>query len=712
MHFTDEQTTLLKTWVIKKLEDISDADADVLADYALALVSTEDSEDVAKANCIDNLRDFLPNNAEQFVDELFKAIATKSYDPNAPKPKPAPPVPQVPTGPKVEALGPIHESRKRSFQWDGDGAAGQNGQFQNGSRPIKQTRRGGRGGSDRGGRQHYQQGNMPPFPQPQYSRPPQMPNVPMPQHFDPLDPNNPMAMMAFHQFLSGMPGFQNGGSPQNGLPFQPPGPAQRCRDYDTKGFCAAGASCPFEHGNDRFVMPPQSQEYDPSNAMLNITPNRSGSFNSPNDRGRGGARGRGGGNNAFRGGGARSDFSQLGPNRDSNNTSIVVEQIPDDKLDEQPVQEFFSEFGDIEEITMHPEKKLAIVKYESKAAAKAAYQSPKVVFDNRFVKVYWYNAEKFDQQHSASVPAKSIKTEDTEMQDDEPQIDQVELARRQEEAQRKHDDARKQREETEKQKASLDEKLKMMEAERKKMAEILAKKSGKASAPSSAQNGESGDNDQNKTLKAQLEKLRTEAKELGIDPDAPATNGYEDPNGHNGYHGAPYRGRGGGYRGRGRGRGAYQPYRGGSWAGASPRGGGAVMRLDNRPKTISITFPTTNYDANDEALRQFLLFNSMDTASITKHPEKGDTALVAFKQRYEGENLMRAVQAGIPHVGKVEVGWYSGPVVGALKVEGDFGGANGFGNADVKMESEGDAGDAGDREMDENGEEQDLDRFA
>ena len=129
------------------------------------------------------------------------------------------------------------------------------------------------------------------------------------------------------------------------------------------------------------------------------------------------------------------------------------------------------------------------------------------------------------------------------------------------------------------------------------------------------------------------------------------------------------------------------------------------MRLDNRPKTVSVLFANGSpYDANDEALRQFLLFNSMDTAAITRHPEREDTALVEFRQRFEGENFLAAARAGIPHAGKVEVGWYSGPKGESTAVGTN--GANGFGEAKMEEEIEPAIYVGGE------GEEQDLDRFA
>jgi hypothetical protein len=40
-------------------EDSSDADAGVLADYVIALVIADESEDAVKDNCLDSLSDFL-----------------------------------------------------------------------------------------------------------------------------------------------------------------------------------------------------------------------------------------------------------------------------------------------------------------------------------------------------------------------------------------------------------------------------------------------------------------------------------------------------------------------------------------------------------------------------------------------------------------------------------------------------------------------------
>lgn len=246
----------------------------------------------------------------------------------------------------------------------------------------------------------------------------------------------------------------------------------------------------------------------------------------------------------------------------------------------------------------------------------------------------------------------SSGVEDVEMGDNEG-VDPEEIERRQEEAQRRHDEIKKQREAAEKQRQEVNSKLKEMEAERAKIEAMLAKRTNKASSvdAGSPQTNGGEENEQTKALKAQLAQLEAEAKSLGIDPDAPSTNG------HSSY--PVHRGRGS-YRGRARGRGRGY-YRGstGAWAGTGGRGGGAVMRLDNRPKTVAVSFSSGTYDEYDEAIRQFLLFNSLDSATISKHPGQDDMALVAFNQRYEGENFMAAIaNSELPHVGKVELSWY------------------------------------------------------
>ena len=666
MLLSETESKLLKQWIIKKLKDISDADSDVLADYVLALVNTEDSDPVAKAACVANLKDFVPNGTDRFVDELFQAIATKSYDPSRPPLRPTAPTYQPFKGFKATPPGPANQSKKRAH-WEREEQT--NGdtkplEFDFGSRPIKQAKRGGRGRGreQRGGRPALMH-PLPPAPrfqQPEFPAQPQTQFPAMIPEIPPFDPANPMqGFVAMAQALEAFYNNQNGAAPA----------LQRCPNMENYGACADGLSCPYDHSNGNWDQEGGDVEYDPANAVFpDIKPSRVGELDmSDRQRGRGRGRGsaRAGGN--WRGGGKRSEFAHLGVNHDKSVTTIVVESIPDENCNEEHVRGFFSGFGTIEEATIEPEQSLALVKFADRAAAQAAYHSPKVVFDNRFVKVYMKKSEMFPTAPNGHgyLNGEPAADHDVEMGDDDS-FDVEAFAKRQEEAQRKHEEMIRQREDAAKQRHEVNARLFEMELERRKLEALLLEKGGDRGAP--LENGSIEEPEQTKALKAQLAQLEAEAKILGIDPDAASINGFSDVYSNdfsNGY--SAVRGRGG-YRGRGRGRGRGRAqYRGyGAWGGASG-GVGAVMRLDNRPKTVAVMFATGTYDDQVEALRQFLLFNSMDTATISKHPEREDSALVSFQQRFEGESFASAaVNSELPHIGKVEMSWY--PPVGNVPV--------------------------------------------
>ncbi|GIZ46648.1 hypothetical protein CKM354_000976700 [Cercospora kikuchii] len=602
MRFNEADTDLLKTWTVAKLEHVSDADADVLADYVLALVTTDEPEAIAKANCIENLKDFLNDKTEAFVHELFFAIATKSYDPSRPPPKPSKPTYQPPRRASIDPpLQVFNPGVKRGYHdWNRDE---NQAQHQQPDRPNKHARRGAGGGrGGRGaGRNNYPQ---PPVP------PPGMP---------PFDPTNPMAsFMAMAAAMGMLPPGMPAASVYGQQPAQ-----ERCLDFDTKGFCTRGAKCPYDHGSNAYVVPDDhnAARFDTGNELFTAHNGTGTKQKSPaSKRGRG--RGR------------RAEFSLQGPTHDSTVTTIVVEQIPQEQFDEQSVRDFFSEFGTIEEVNMMPYKRLAIVKYDSHEAASAAYNSPKAVFSNRFVKVYWYKSpESLPQPMSHEVDG------DTEMQDEASEIDIEEVRKRQEEAQQRHEEKQKLIEEARKNRQEVDAKLQELETKKLEIANELAKKQGRPVV-----------SERTLQMREQLAKLEAEARTLGIDPEAvPIDSNWSTPQ----YH-APGRG---GYRGRGRGRGAYR----GGWS--SVGRGGAVKRLDNRPKTVLVVFKEGTYDAHEEALRSWLLFNAAENASLIRHHDKQDAALITFEQRYQGEIFTDATRkTDFPLHGQVELSWYTGPI--------------------------------------------------
>lgn len=228
------------------------------------------------------------------MTDVFDAIEYKSYLPGAPPPPrrrsfPAVPAPTLPSEQSVGYMGDMtmngaprgpmvmNASRKRSYNDRGDtdgfnGAGHQFGGDMN-ERSYKQPRRGNNMGS--GGRYDSYgngRGGRPNQSTPLPTNPSQFPSLPQlpspPPGMPPFDPNNPMAALLAMQAMGfpvpGVPSFPQASSaigqswsPAGGFPPKPKR-AQRCRDYDTKGFCARGNTCLYEHGADSiFVPPPQ-----------------------------------------------------------------------------------------------------------------------------------------------------------------------------------------------------------------------------------------------------------------------------------------------------------------------------------------------------------------------------------------------------------------------------------------------------------------------
>jgi hypothetical protein len=382
-----------------------------------------------------------------------------------------------------------------------------------------------------------------------------------------------------------------------------------------------GAACPYKHGQDPVVVPSKEDgthfdsdsvynadmflEYDPANANI-YDVNRPKDSSRGSDRGRGRGRGRGDrGGFSSRGRAGRSDFSHIGPNEDKSITTIVVENIPEDKYTEQVVRDYFSEFGNISEITMQGFKKhLALIKFDDHDAAHRAWSSPKAIFDNRFVKVYWYKP-----QNKAETNGSHQST--TKEQDDTPMFDKEEFEKQQAEAQRVHEERMQKRKETEDARLALEkQREELMKKQQEEKAKLLQRIGGPTETQTNGHSEKSAtpavdDNasEQTKSLRAQLAALEAEAKSLGIDPNAASTESFRGRG--RGYGG--YRGRGG-YILRGRGRGYDPSFRGGYRGRGASRdaGRGGVLRLDNRPKRVAISGVDFNPE-KDEALRQYLI---------------------------------------------------------------------------------------------------------
>lgn len=321
------------------------------------------------------------------------------------------------------------------------------------------------------------------------------------------------------------------------------------------------------------------------------------------NRGRGNTRrGRGG-----KKGSSRAPFSAEGPVHDRTKTAIVVESIPEDFCSDEAVREFFSQFGNIQDVTMHTHRRLAIVKYDSWEAANTAYKSPKAIFDNRFVKVFWH--KEVDKVHDASHPSapdSSGGNGDSSSKPAEPELDPEEFAKAQEEAQKKFKEREAKKAEVEAQRQALEQKQQDLLAKHLEATEQLqARLSGKNGTASAGSNGGNADEPATETeqLRAKLAALESEAKILGIDPDgideSTAGTDYSASYPRGGYRG---RGRGRGSRGRGRG-----VFRGGAGLLGDRHAAYAQYSLDNRPRRIAIKGADFSIPETDEKLRHFFL---------------------------------------------------------------------------------------------------------
>ncbi|KAL3439329.1 hypothetical protein BDV09DRAFT_190900 [Aspergillus tetrazonus] len=654
MQLTEEQAAEVKAWVVKKLEDISDADSDVLADYVLALIRSDAPDDEIRKASVENLEDFLREHTANFVEELFATFALKQT-PAAPAQVQ---LPQAATQPSAQAVplagssngsyGPQSHgdnlSRKRTYD---DGFSDNHGhESAQSHRNFKNPRRGRGGKSDWTGRDGHPPSGPGQFPHSAGGFPV------MPPSFPGFDQNDPMATMLALQSMGfpQMPGMPPMPMPPGGGPGQQPdqmGPksTEKCPFYETQGICYLGGACPYQH--DTVAGASKDDEYDPKTSGIVPDSRRrlDGSMRG-SDRGRG--RGRGSDRGGFNNRGRRSEFSAAGPNDDPSVKTIVVEQIPDDKLDEFIVREFFSQYGEITDLQLQPHRKLALITYADHATAKAAWSSPKVIFDNRFVKVYWHKLKGHDQRPGCN-GREAPQTFDAE-----------EFQRQQEEAQKAYEEKLRQRQETEKAKQELErqreELLKKQEEEKQRLLQkIGGATSGSATANGGASQSPSDENvsEQTKQLRAQLAALEAEAKSLGLDP-----NHSSDP-------GTSYRGRGrgfgrGGYPPRGRG---YDPsYRGfhRGRGGFPARGRGGVLRLDNRPKRIAVS-GIKPHSEQDEAFRQFLI-GVNEYESITPNPNDENSLIVSFKERYQAEKFMFGPR-NIPSVGEVQLSWVPNPPI-------------------------------------------------
>jgi hypothetical protein len=324
-------------------------------------------------------------------------------------------------------------------------------------------------------------------------------------------------------------------------------------------------------------------------------------------------------------------------------------------MNEPVIREWFSQFGPLNQIIVDPSWGKAILVYADYDSAAKAWNDPRPVFSNRFVKIWWKKSDPPQESQNLSGGI----------------VDQVELEvareaakkaqREHEEKQRRKQELEKKREELERQRVEL---LERQRVERERLMEKIKQAEEKArdkargvvtsaspatpivtptttesSTEKKTVNGAektgetpvataSGDDNARKAhLQKMLADLQNQvplsylgglfqAKALNIPPSEYTIPPLSDTRTKSSFRGS-YRGRGSTLRG-GRGR------------------GGGSRSLDLRPKSIFV--PGIVGTDRETSIREWVIMNCAD-ATCEPSPEDTTGVIVKFKERYEAEEV-------------------------------------------------------------------------
>ncbi|KAH9249795.1 hypothetical protein BASA81_012473 [Batrachochytrium salamandrivorans] len=426
MLFSESSTEALKHFLVSELEVISDADATVLADYVVALLKHDKAVASLKEDCLVELADFLADETEAFVQRLFNALARDEFSDG----------PATTFSDAIELSNISHEGvDTRDSNMDGSlnakrsrddvsgsseshAAMGGDGDVANthtshhdGDRPEKVARLSTHSyGNDR----HHDT---------ESSRQSSRSDFSTKWH----DGSRDNKQATDRRFRSRDDRDVRTGSTRNA---QFDGRRGRCFNYDAKGFCLRGDSCPYEHGSEALlidnltasarqpsiggapmlapglhagVVPGMNAGAFPPMGNRGVDPSLGSNFRpSFNPAARTSWAPRGGMSNGRGGmGGYQAQKRQR-----RSDTTLIVENIPPESCAMDKVNEYFKAFGTLTNIQVDPETKRATIQYSKTEEAQSAYRSPDPIFGNRFVKVYWQTETTGGSSGSASLQGK------------------------------------------------------------------------------------------------------------------------------------------------------------------------------------------------------------------------------------------------------------------------------------------------------------------
>lgn len=368
---------------------------------------------------------------------------------------------------------------------------------------------------------------------------------------------------------------------------------------------------------------------------------------------------------------------QLRPAR-GNTKTLVVEKIPMDHLTVDGITTWFARFGSVTHVAIDPTSRRtgngkALVSFAEVAEAQKAWKCEDAIFGNRFVRVFWHRpmegqghrglqalvksadqvARVNDMEDVKATPDEATKPTPPPVAPKKPTGAAAALAARQALLEKQIAEQKELMAKVMAPGTSTEDRKEMMarlrvlgeemkkpaptsdEDREKQERERLDKELELHAATTDGMEGvKEGDGETAEDLKAKLERLRSEAASLGINPDAPLS--------------APAPSYRGGFRGRGRGRGR------GYFRGGAP----GSMKLDNRPKKLVLK--GVGQDAVEHAKSWFEATGQMDTLETT---DDGDV-VVGFKSRAAAEQAL-AKGNNIPSLGQVTISWQGAPAPSA-----------------------------------------------
>ncbi|KIJ45498.1 hypothetical protein M422DRAFT_74981 [Sphaerobolus stellatus SS14] len=381
-------------------------------------------------------------------------------------------------------------------------------------------------------------------------------------------------------------------------------------------------------------------------------------------------------------------FNEPFRNTPRDDKTLVVEKIPEDKLSLEAVNDWFKRFGTVTNVAIDATGSKALVSFSNHTEAYAAWKSEEAVFNNRFVKLFWHRplegqgtrgqkalaasaplvknmttGEETKQSNSPPANASSLPQQHPSQRPDPATV--AALAARQRLLEKLISEqkvlmSRLSTASTPEEKKEIMDKLKSIQndmtaspapvtipavpkpandqptplSDKEKLdtdIEMQVQTEIKTEAPGG---------DSTAALKEKLAQLKAEASKLGL-PEAEGDS--SQPPYSSSFR--PYRGRG--FRARGAPRGGFVG------RGGPPR---SSMKLDNRPRKLLIE----DVPATEEAIHAVRTYYQ-DIGNLESFWKEGDGRVVAqFWTRPAAETAL-AKGLEIPNVGKVKIGWHTGP---------------------------------------------------